>query len=178
MTLEHRLDLGALPAHIAAFLALRDTVSHTPQGGAAVFALALLLHVRDRALGLQALTAALDASHLTDGPSGLQGKQPSALVLRNLRDRVEKKPYIAASYFEGTSPGSAYALPAHLAVRVREQRGDVGASEAKVFVFSSGADTPRPMRLVKSPKGHWKATEWSSLEVGVRPPVGPSEPDI
>lgn len=175
---EALIDLGTRPGDIDTFLAVRDRLSSSPHGGAALFALAMWLYIDERPLGLRALTAALDASHLVDGPDGLSGKQPSGLVLRNLRDRVEPKPFLARSYFEGATPANGYQLPPGLVVRIREQRGDVGPAEARVFVFSSGADTPRPMRLVKSPKGHWKAREWSSLEVGVRPPAGPAEPDI
>jgi hypothetical protein len=173
---EHRIEIGPLPRDTASFLALRDRLAQTPFGGAAIHVVAVALTLEDRALGLPCLTAALDASHLVDGPSGLSGKQPSPIVLRDLRDRLEGKPWVARSYFEGTSPSNGYALPASLSVRIREQPADVGESSAKVFVFSSGADSPRPIRLLKSPKGYWKSKEWSSLEVGVRPPaVAPAE---
>ena len=42
---------------------------------------------------------------------------------------------------------------------------------AKLFVFSSGADSPRPVTVKKNNRGLWKATSYSSLDVGVRPPI-------
>jgi hypothetical protein len=41
-------------------------------------------------------------------------------------------------------------------------------TKAKVFVTSSGADTARPIHLLKNDKGFWKANNWSSLVVGVK----------
>lgn len=175
---EHLLELGPLPADVDAFLAVRDRVATTPFGGAATLALAMLAWSQDPARGLPWLAAAIDASHLVDGPDGLQGRQPSPAVLRNLRDRLGDKPHVVRSYFVGTSPEAGYALPPTLAVRVREQIRDVGPEEAKVFVWSSGADTPRPMRLRRSPRGWWKAVEWSSLEVGIRAPAAPAPVDL
>ena len=74
-------------------------------------------------------------------------------------------------------PEDGYALPAGaLSVRVKQQANSVQGDRAKVFVFSSGADSPRPVSLAMNDKGLWKATEWSSLEVGVRAP-GPRPTD-
>ncbi len=39
-----------------------------------------------------------------------------------------------------------------------------------MYLWSTGADTPRPIALERNDKGLWKAFEWSSLEVDVRPP--------
>ena len=174
---EHRITLDAWPRDVETYLRLRDAHALTPQGGAAMFAVALVLYTEDRALGLQCLTATLDASQLVDGPDGLKGKQPSPAVLRNFKERIDQRPWIARSYIEATTPAAGYALPAPpRSLRVREQPRDVGPTDARMFVFSSGADTPRPVRLIKSPRGFWKAKEWSSLEVGVRPPITPVDP--
>jgi len=181
MNTEHVIGLGALddlPSDVQEFLALRDDLSGTPAGGAAVFVVALALWSRDPALGTACLTAALDASHLVDGPEGISGKQPAPLVLRNLRERLGSAAHVVRSYFAGTSPQAGYAWPQELSIRVLEPAGSVGPADAKVFVRSTGADSPRPVRVVLSPKGHWKAREWSSLEVGVRAPANPSADDI
>ncbi|MCW5806140.1 MAG: hypothetical protein KIT31_27495 [Deltaproteobacteria bacterium] len=166
---EHRIELGTLPRDTDAYLALRDRLATTPWGGAAMFVAGIVLYGEDRALAIRCLTAMIDSALLVDGPDGLQGKQPAPAVLRDLRDRLGEKPWIARSYLDGTSHERGYAPPdGPLAVRLREQSRDVGESDAKVFVFSSGADSPRPIRLLRNVKGIWKAREWSSLEVGVR----------
>ena len=55
---------------------------------------------------------------------------------------------------------------------------EVQAERAKVFVWSSGADSPRPLTLIKNNRGLWKATNWSSLTVGIRPPAAPLDDDL
>ncbi len=42
----------------------------------------------------------------------------------------------------------------------------------------TGAATPRPVTLKRNDRGVWKAYEWSSLLVGVRPPVLKIEDDL
>lgn len=71
---------------------------------------------------------------------------------------------------QGTRFEDGYVLPAgDLVVRVKQQRDSLqSADKAKMFVYSTGADTPRPVALTRNDKGLWKGVEWSSLEVGIR----------
>jgi hypothetical protein len=65
-------------------------------------------------------------------------------------------------------------------VRVRDQQvpGETVGDTAKRFVHSSGADSPRPLTLRKNNRGLYKVTSWSSLQVGVRPPVETVDDDL
>ena len=45
------VEIGHLPQSIEEFVALRDRVADTPQGGAAVLTVALLLYAQDQVLG-------------------------------------------------------------------------------------------------------------------------------
>ena len=54
----------------------------------------------------------------------------------------------------------------------------VGEDTAKMFVWSTGADSPRPVHLVKNNRGVWKAKNWNSLSVGVRAPVQVVDDDL
>jgi len=49
--------------------------------------------------------------------------------------------------------------------------GNRETGQYKVSVTCSGAELPRPVTLKKNDKGLWKASEWSSLLVGVIPPM-------
>ncbi len=49
--------------------------------------------------------------------------------------------------------------------------GNRETGQYKVFVACSGAELPRPVTLKKNDQGLWKASEWSSLLVGVMPPM-------
>lgn len=173
---EWQLEVPGLPATVEELVALRDRLATTPEGGAAVMVLALLAYAQDPALGVKFLTVAIEADQLDDGPDGYKGKQPRRMILQNARDRVGRAPWIARSYVQGTSPTNAYALPpAPWKLSGREQPGDVQGGKGKTFIRSTGADSPRPVHLVKNERGHWKASNWSSLEVGVRAPAKPAD---
>ncbi len=169
---DQTVEIPALPTTIEEFVALRNDLATTPHGGVAVYMVALVLYSNDVDLGLKCLTVAMDASELSDGDA-YKGKSPSRMRLRELKDRIGAKPYIARSYFLGTSPENTYELPSgSLSVKIRHQAIDVITDErAKLFVYSTGADSPRPAIVQKNNRGLWKAKGYNSLDVGVRPPV-------
>lgn len=167
---DSSVELSSLPRSTDEFLALRDQVAGSARGGAAMFVAALILYGQDEQLGRECLTIAVDQGQLSDGGQGYKGKQLSNRSLQGLKSSVGAKPYIARSYVEGATPDNGYALPKG-PLTVRFSREDEADGQAKVFVYSSGADSPRPITLRVNDKGVWKAWEWSSLEVGVRPPV-------
>lgn len=176
---EWKVEVPGLPATVEELVALRDRIATTPEGGAAIMVLALLAYAQDPALGTKFLTVAIEARQLDDGPDGYKGKQPSRMALIDMRDRIGRAPHIARSYVQGTSPQGGYALPpAPWVISGREQPGDVQGDRGKTFVRSTGADSPRPVQLTKNDKGHWKASGWSSLQVGVRAPAAPASDDI
>lgn len=94
--------------------------------------------------------------------------------MKYLLDRVLGKPFIAASYFKGALPENGYAVPADSSLKLeitRNKYSVISGDEVKVFVYSSGASSPRPVRLKRNSSGIWKADEFSSLVVGVKPPA-------
>ena len=178
---EHQVTVGSVPVDMDAFVALRDRLANTPEGGAAVFVVALLMYADDPVLGVQALTVAIDRDQLEEGTQGYKGLQPRRADLQAFAERNGPKPHIARSYVAGTTPEQGYALPAGpLSVRVRDQQvpGETQGDAAKRFVHSSGADSPRPLGLRKNNRGLYKATSWSSLQVGVRPPLAAVDDDL
>lgn len=175
--IDHVLELGPLPASLEAFLALRDRLGREAIGGAALFALALIEYVADPVAHEPFVTVMLTMPHLVDDPAGYKGRRPHHTVLRNLRDRLVAKPHTARSYAQGTRFEDGYALPAAITMKVRVQgNSELAPDRAKVYVHSTGADSPRPVTLHRNDKGLWKAHEWSSLEVGVHAP-GPAPTD-
>ena len=84
MLQKFRID--RLPETIEEFVALRDQIGHTPQGGAAMMIVALLLYAEDNALGKQCLTVAVDRDRLMEGIEGYRGWQ--------LRRRDMQREYI------------------------------------------------------------------------------------
>lgn len=172
-SIEHLISIGPMPTTIDEYVAMRDRVARTPEGGAAAFAIALACYARDPAVGLPYVTVAIAMDLLDDDPAGYKGRRPRRVLLQNLKDRLHGKDHITRSYVQGTRFEDGYVLPAgDLTVRVKQQRDSMqSADKAKMFVYSTGADTPRPVSLARNDKGLWKGTEWSSLEVGIRAPA-------
>ena len=105
------VQFDRVPEEIEAFVALRNQVATTPQGGAAMMVVALLAYVEDEELGRQCLTVAVDRGRLSQGAKGYKGWQLSNRDLQFLRGQLAGKEYLAHSYVEGTGPESGYCLP-------------------------------------------------------------------
>jgi len=170
---EQIIAVEALPATADAFIELRNDLATTPHGGAVVFVVALNVYAQDPDLGLAMLTIAMDSEWLVDNiNAGYKGKSPNNADIQRFEERIGARPYVARSYIRGTSPENAYMIPeGPLAFGIKEQAGDVEAETARIFVYSSGADSPRPIRVDLASNGYWKANSWSSLLSNIREPV-------
>ena len=179
MTTTLPVEIGHLPQSIEEFVALRDRIADTAQGGAAVMVVALLIYAKDQVLGEQALTVAVDRERLQEAADGYRGWQVRKRPLQLIQRQILDSPHIPRSYFLGTSPERGYRLPEsplRIEWRSGPYSGDVDDSAYKVYVTSSGAASARPVTLHRNQRGFWKAYEWSSLLLGVRPP-SEREPD-
>lgn len=142
----------------------------SPEGGALAFAVALYTFSEDPRLGTALLTLTLDISRIVDGPEGVSGKQP--FDLRDFRERNGARPYIARPMFQGTSPAQGYAMPPlPWELRVHGQPQHSAPDDVRLYIVTTGADSPKPLRLKRNDKGLWKALEWSSFQGNCRPPV-------
>lgn len=165
------ITLPARVTTIEELIAFRDATALTPEGGAAVFVLALLLMEQDATLGRSALVIALDAGELRRDANGYQGYALGNRAEDFVTRYLAPKPYLARSYLTGTTPEDGYTAPATRTVQLtRNTSSVVSEDRIKVFVACTGADTPRPITLLRNNRGVWKALEYSSLFVGVRPP--------
>ena len=165
------VTVDAVPAAMENLLAIRDRIAVTPEGGAVVFLLSMIMYGGDRELGLQAFTLALDMHELSAG-TVYKGYQPK----RDWIDRfaqIDLFPFLGNIYVNGTKAADGYALPAGSpAFTVTEVRLQKDGT-AKVFVATTSGNMPRPLTLAKNDKGIWKVTEASSMFVGpsALPPV-------
>jgi hypothetical protein len=173
---KHELVVGTLPETLDEFVALRDRIAETPEGGAAVAVVAMLLYARapEAPLGRQALTLALDRSRVKPSDTAMLGWKLRPIDVQRLEMRVAGRPWMLRSYFKNTTPEHGYRLPEPpLLVVAYPDRltADADSELRKVFLVCSGADNPRPVTLKRNTSGIWKAWEWSSLTVGVKPPA-------
>lgn len=168
---QKMVETDKIPTTIEEFIAFRDKVATTPEGGAAVFAMAMILYTQNKELGNQALTVAMDLSQLEEG-NVYKGYQPPSALNYHLGN-LSEKPYIARSYVQDAKPDNGYALPSSK-IKFKTSRNSYSEQDngdIKVFIQSSGADSPRPIALRKNEKGLWKAVNYNSLFVGIMPPA-------
>lgn len=176
---EKVVTVDKLPSSIEEFVALRDSLAKTPEGGAAVFVTAMLVYAQDKALGEPLMTIAIDQGQLAKSKTGYKGYEPAA-GFKFLLPKLEKDARVARCYAEGVKTESDYVLPAP-PYRFRfktDKRGPPGPGQVKLFGVCAGADTPRPITLKVNDKGLWKAKEASSFFVGVAPAPSKAKDDL
>ncbi len=174
------VTLPSLPSTVEEFISLRNQIATTPQGGAAMFVVALKMYADNPVEGTKALIVAIDSSQLSasQGANSYQGYAMRQGDFSLLSRQIDQAKYIPNSYFSSATPANGYQVTAPLTIRcsINRYSGEEARGDLKVFVATSGAGTPRPLRLVKASNGYWKAREWSSLIVGVMRPSGGSAP--
>jgi hypothetical protein len=154
------LIIKDIPKTVDEFETLRGHLQATPEGAAALVILALIVYIDDKNDGKTCLTAA--------DPSLAPAR------FRFIDSCLAGKEYLPWSYFCGTDPQSGYEPPKgeiRLSWSVNPHSGDPATGRVKIFIDCSGADSPRPVTLVRGTDGTWTAAEWSSLLTGIRPPV-------
>lgn len=167
---QKTIEAAKVPSTIEEFLTFRNRVAQSPEGGAVVFAMALMMYTNNKEVGLKALTIALDRTQLSEGDI-YKGFQPQNSINYHLTNLL-RKPYIARSYVLETSPQNGYKLPSKLSFKLtRNPYSEQSNGDVKVFIKCTGASTPRPIALRKNNKGIWKAVNYSSLFVGTQPPA-------
>lgn len=173
--------LDRLPRSVEEFLTLRDAVAGTPQGGAAMMVVALLLYATDEALGAPCLAVAVDRGRLQEGDGGYRGWELRPRDRQLIRSQAGGRPHLLRSYVQGATPDSGYRLPDppyRIACGANPYSGDVEEGRFKVFLSSSGAASARPVTVRRNRRGIWKAEEWSSLLLGVQAPAAEEEDDL
>jgi len=169
------VTVDKIPNTLEEFLALRDKISDTPQGGATMLIIALIIYAQNPDLGEKCVVISLDMNNLSKGNT-YKGYSVSSSNKYYL-DKVGKnsgQSYIPRSYVKGTSPENDYTIPSgklKFEYTYNKYSGSIESGEFKVFVDCSGADTPRPIIMKKNKNGIWKAYNWSSIVVGIRKPA-------
>ncbi len=103
----------------------------------------------------------------------LKGPAPlSPREIQFIRDRLRGKAYLPSSYFAGTTPSNGYTPSQPYTVTVSENPYSYQEQGyAKLYLQSSGADSPRPVQLRhKASTGEWFLWEQMLLSE-IRQPV-------
>jgi hypothetical protein len=164
------VSVKAIPASMEELVKWRDTVAKTPEGGAAVFLVAMIMFGADNDLGLQAFTLALDPDEVVAGKvyKGFKPRTTWDLYW----EQVRRYPFLGRIYVDKTVAADAYALPSGPLVFTFTETRMQADGTAKVFAATTSGNWPRPFTLAKNDKGFWKVKEASSLFAGpsVLPP--------
>lgn len=163
------VKVDKLPATVDEFLELRNNIATSPEGGATVFLTALKIYVENPELGEQCFVIAVDKGSLQEG-SIYKGFALRKSDLQLIKNQMAKNKKISNSYIQGSSPENGYSVktPYEYKYKSNPYSGDAEIGPYKIFVFCSGADSPRPITLKKNNKGIWKASSWSSVLVGIK----------
>ncbi len=165
------VKIDKMPTSVEEFLELRKELATSPQGGAAIFIIALKMYVENPEIGEQCLVISADRSTLQAGDV-YKGYEISKMDMNRIKRQLQQYPYIPNSYFKGAKPSNGYEVrfPAKLNCSYNQYSGKTSDGNFKVFVKCYGADTQRPIRLIKNNKGYWKAKEWSTIIMGIEAP--------
>ncbi len=177
---ENKVTVDALPKTVDAYITLRDSLAGTPEGGASLFLVAMMVMKDDPEVGLQMMTVMLDRSLVTSGKTYL-GYSPASSVMFHI-DRITRESrwrYLPAAYVTGTSPADGYrcAPPYIYQISRNAYSGEESSGTVKVFVKTYGV-MPRPVTMKINDKGIWKVAELSSLFVDVAPPASDKTDDL
>ena len=111
--------------------------------------------------------AAIEMINFLKGPEAL-----SKHDIQFINDRLRGKEYVPFSYFEGTAPGNEYKPSQPFIVTVSTVPTSFDQDGyAKLYLQSSGADSPRPVQIrKKESSGEWFL--WDQMLLSdIRPPV-------
>ena len=148
-----------IPENLQEFEALA-AASRAPEMICALYLCALSLFDKDKDAG----TAAMNL---------LRGPRPmTSYDVQFLRERLSGKSYLPLAYFEGATPENGYTPAVPYVLNVREDAKDSEPGYLRLFLTTTGADSPRPVKLrQKGSTGEWFLWDYTSILVGIRVPV-------
>lgn len=181
------VTFDAIPKTVDEFVALRDSLAKTPQGGIAAFLIAGMMLGEDETVGEQALITALASSNLVE--AGNQAKRPtykgymvgtSVGVYLSTSNFGRNRAYVGKSYVQGTTWEASYALPPapYKLVITKHTMQPTAPDRWKGLSPSSCAENAKPYEVVKNDKGIWKIDNPSSFFAGCRPPPAAKKDDL
>ena len=150
----------SLPTNTTELQALPQAGLSTPFETAALTVLALIHYPKHRENALAMLSVLAGSREL------------SAYDKQFLADRFYGKDYVPRSYLAGTSPQNNYepATPYQITITANAHSYEQ-ANYAKLYLQSSGADSPRPVVLRLAKDGKWYLWE-QMLLADIRKPAG------
>ena len=154
-----KITVSSVPTTSEEFSALPQNDLSKPENTCAMFLLALALYLKDSDAGVAALNT-------------LRGPRPlSNYDIQFLRDRLRGKSYLPLAYFDGATPANNYvpSNPLTLEVIADSRPQDIEEGYLRLFLKTTGAGSPRPIKL-RQKGDSWYLWEYSSILSGIRIP--------
>ena len=154
-----KMTVSSVPTTSEEFSALPQNDLSKPENTCVMFLLALALYLKDSDAGVAALNT-------------LRGPRPlSNYDIQFLRDRLRGKSYLPLAYFSGATPANNYvpSTPLTLEVIADSRPQDIEEGYLRLFLKTTGADSPRPIKL-RQKGDSWYLWEYSSILSGIRIP--------
>ncbi len=173
MNAQKTVKITKIPASVEEFVEMRNQIATSPEGGAAMFLLALKMYIEQPDLAKQCFVTIVDRNSLREG-NVYKGYQLLNGDMDLIKRQMANNKLIPNSYIKGAKPENNYSvkLPYIYEFTSNRYSGDKAAGQFKVFAACSGASSPRPMSLKRNNRGIWKLTNWSSVLVGIaKPPI-------
>jgi hypothetical protein len=164
------------PKNVEEFDTFRTQHSVTPEGAVVSLLAALDIYSKNPEVGKHCLVLVLDSKHLfqSHGVASYKGFDISKNTMSLVQRQIEQNPHLTASYLPGSNYKSGYVplQPPYLFnLTANKYSGNKTDGKIKLYIPSSGADSPRPVTVSKNSKDVWKVSEFSSILVGVRKPI-------
>lgn len=165
------VKIKKIPKSIEEFVSMRNKIATTPEGGAAMFMLALKMYIDNPELAEKCFVAIVDRNLLREG-NVYKGYKLLNGDMSLIKNQMNNDKLIPNSYIKGATPQNHYKvkLPYTYEFSSNKYSGSIEAGDFKLFVACSGASSPRPIRMKKNNRGIWKTSNWSSVLVGIKKP--------
>lgn len=139
------ISFERIPATLDELKALPEASLKEPEFGAALFVAAMMNYKDDPATAISML-------EFLKGPAGV-----SEYEKQFIKDRLsDGKDYVVRSYFAGTSPENDYTPSVPYSVTPEKDVSFEENGRARIFMKSSGADSPRMIKMrLKASTGEW-----------------------
>lgn len=139
------ISFERIPATLDELKALPEASLKEPEFGAALFVAAMMNYKDDPATAISML-------EFLKGPAGV-----SEYEKQFIKDRLsDGKEYVVRSYFAGTSPENDYTPSVPYSVTPERDLSFEENGRARIFMKSSGADSPRMIKMrLKASTGEW-----------------------
>ena len=168
-TTQYFVELNRLPVHLQRFQEVQQRVASTPQGGAAMFVMALNVYQQYNREGVKALVTSATGPALK-ADSGDESYNGFALLSQEMsliKVQLQDHPELTRAYYKGATPTNDYQPTTPFRMEFTNLQDVAGTNRKKLFVITAGAASPRPITV--APEGNiWKVVEYSSVLLGVR----------